>query len=107
MDMKELARVGAQHRLAQLKEEIDAIRSAFPGIDGGSVSSGSRKRRTLSAATRAKMRAAWAKRKAASGQSAATAASPRKKGGISAAGRAAIAAAQKKRWAAIKAGKKK
>ncbi len=70
-------------------------------------------KRTFSAATKAKMRAAqkarWAKIKGKADSAAAPAAAgakkKRKKRKMSAAGRTAIVAAQKARWAAIKAKK--
>jgi len=111
MDLKLLARYGAQARIAELEQEIANIRKAFPGLTA-SPKSVSRRGRKASAATRAKMRAAWAKRKAASGQAqpgpaSAPAGPKRKRRTISAAGRARIAAAQKARWAKVKAGKKR
>jgi hypothetical protein len=63
----------------------------------------------ISEATRAKLRAAWAQRKAASGGGAASSAAPARKGRrkrtMSAEARARIAAAQKKRWAAVRKAK--
>jgi hypothetical protein len=63
----------------------------------------------ISEATRAKLRAAWARRKAASGGGAASSATPARKGrrkrSMSAEARARIAAAQKKRWAAVRKAK--
>lgn len=62
----------------------------------------------ISEATRAKLRAAWARRKAASGGGAAGAAPARKgrrKRTMSAEARARIATAQRKRWAAVRKAK--
>lgn len=115
VDMKGLARRGAQARLAELVAEMDSILEAFPDL--GKAPARPRatlKRRKLSAKTKARMRAAWARRKAAAGEaqpktlSEQTAeASPKKKRVMSAEARAKISAAQKKRWKAQKAGKKR
>jgi hypothetical protein len=117
MEMNDLARLGAQTRIADLIAEIDYLVKAFPGIQKGPArpgrdEPGPRRRRKMSVATRAKMRAAWARRKAAA-VGADTLASPRreakapKKRTISAEGKARIAAAQRKRWAKVKRTKKK
>jgi len=112
IDMKDLARRGAQSRLAELVAEMDSILEAFPGLGRAPARpAGVRKRRTLSEETKAKMRASWARRKAGGGGDATgTAGAPapeKKKRTMSAAARARISAAQKKRWAARKAGKKR
>ena len=120
MDMHALAQLGAQIRIAELIAEVESLIEAFPGIGKAPARlakseepqpAAPRKRRKMSAATKAKITAAWAKRRAASSPAApaqATSAegpkAPRK-GKISAAGRARIAAAQRKRWAALKAAK--
>jgi hypothetical protein len=62
----------------------------------------------ISEATRAKLRAAWARRKTSGGDGASSATPARKgrrKRTMSAEARARIAAAQKKRWAAVKKAK--
>jgi hypothetical protein len=101
-----------QHLIAQIQTVAARLAgSAAPGaID---VPAADRVRRKggrpkgykMSAATRAKLREAWARRKAAAGQPSASAPrtapkSSRRK--ISPEGRARIAAAQKKRWAKLK-----
>jgi hypothetical protein len=117
MEMNDLARLGAQTRIAELIAEIDYLVKAFPGIEKGPArpvreEPGPRRGRKMSVATRAKMRAAWARRKAAAA-SAETPASPKQeakaltKRSISAEGKARIAAAQRKRWAKVKRTKKK
>jgi hypothetical protein len=88
----------------------------MPGRARTSASAPARARRggrpkgyRISEATRAKLRAAWARRKAASGGGAASSATPARKGrrkrSMSAEARARIAAAQKKRWAAVRKAK--
>jgi hypothetical protein len=122
MDMNALARLGAQTRIAELIAEIESLMEAFPGLGKASArmakpesSDGPapRKRRKMSAATKAKLRASWARRNASSDAAPAAAvadqtaqAPERKRRKMSAAGRARIAAAQKKRWAAIRKAKK-
>ena len=112
VDMNALARVGARTRLAELVAEMDAILEAFPDLGKARArptdSARPPGRRKMSEATKAKMRAAWARRKTESGAVEAIeppTETPKKKRKMSAAGRAAIAAAQKKRWAAIKKSK--
>jgi hypothetical protein len=113
IDMKDLARRGAQARLAELVAEMDAILRAFPDLGKAPARPTEvRKRRRLSAATKARMRAAWARRKAAAGDTTETPIdaaepAPKKKRVMSAQARARISAAQKKRWANRKAGKKR
>jgi hypothetical protein len=118
MDMKDLARLGAQARIAELIAEIESLMEAFPGIGKApahiaGTQPGAAKRRKMSAATKAKISASWARRKAGSAQAAAEPAdsvatpSAKKKRVISSAGRERIAAAQRKRWAAVKKTKKK
>ena len=113
IDMKALARVGARTRLAELVAEMDAILEAFPDLGKAPArpndNAAQPGRRKMSQATKAKMRAAWVRRKAGSGAVEAVeqpAETPKKERKMSAAGRAAIAAAQKKRWAAIRKVKK-
>ena len=113
IDMRDLARRGAQARLAELVAEMDAILRAFPDLGKAPARPTEvRKRRRLSAETRARMRAAWARRRAAAGDTAETQIesaepAPKKKRVMSAQARARISAAQKKRWANRKAGKKR
>jgi hypothetical protein len=114
IDMRDLARRGAQARLAELVAEMDVILEAFPDL-GKAPARPTRasKGRTLSAATKAKMRVAWARRKAAAArhttetQTDAAESTPKKKRVMSAQARARISAAQKKRWGIRKAGKKR
>jgi hypothetical protein len=112
-DMRGLARRGAQARLAELVAEMDAILRAFPDLGKAPARAAEvRKRRGLSAETRARMRAAWARRKTAAADTTETQIdaaepAPKKKRVMSAQARARISAAQKKRWASRKAGKKR
>jgi hypothetical protein len=137
IDMKALARMGAQARLAALQQEVDQIHRAFPDL-GGTRSGRSMPqpdapaggRRSMSAAARkavsTRMRRYWAARRQAgptpqapggddAGSSSASAAStasaasgtPRKRT-MSAAAKPRISAAPKKRGASVRAaGKKK
>ena len=117
--MKDLARRGAQARLAELVAEMDSILEAFPDLGKTPARPpATPKKRRVSPKTKAKMRAAWARRKAAAGETqvevpteqateAAAEAAPKKKRVMSAAARAKISAAQKRRWKAQKAGKKR
>ena len=111
--MKDLARRGAQLRLAELVTEMDSILEAFPDLGKAPARPGRpTKGRKLSEETRAKMRAAWARRRRTDeGQPGtempAAAAPQKKKRTMSAEARARISAAQKKRWRAKKAGKKR
>jgi hypothetical protein len=131
IDMNVLARLGARSRLAELQQEMAALRRAFPDLSDASHKARGRspgsldgagqrvtRRKRMSAAARKaiaeRMRVYWAKRKTAAGKTDGAAETkpeklvPKKKGTLSAAGRAAISAAQKKRWAARKrAGKKR
>ena len=124
IDMKALARLGAQVRIAALVAEIDALLGAFPDLGKSPAraastpaarSGGRRKGNKMSEATRAKLKASWAKRKAASvkpGGAEQTIADPKpvaaqvvvKKRTMSAEARARISAAQKRRWATRKKG---
>jgi hypothetical protein len=79
--MKQLARMGAAARVAELQEEIASIRGAFPGLGGGA-----RRERATSADSQPPRR---------------------KRRSLSAKARAAISAAQKKRWAKVRAAKDK
>ena len=93
-------------KAADIKERIDVLQSELNAILGGEVPNPAQdeapKRRKVSAAGKARMRAAqlarWAKIKG----TASTTAAPKKNGKMSAAGRAAIRAAQIARWAKIK-----
>jgi hypothetical protein len=128
IDMKALARLGAQVRIAALVAEIDALLGAFPDLGKSPARAAStpaearsgrrRKGNKMSEATRAKLRASWAKRKAASvkpGDAEQTVADAQpataqvvvKKRTMSAEARARISAAQKRRWATRKKGTKK
>jgi hypothetical protein len=113
IDMKDLARRGAQSRLAELVAEMDSILGAFPDLGKAPARPAALKRRKLSAKTKAKMRAAWARRKAAAGgaqpaspSESTTDAAPKRKRTMSAEARGKISAAQKRRWKKHKAAKK-
>jgi hypothetical protein len=117
IDLKDLARRGAQSRLAELVAEMDSILEAFPDLGRAPArpagAAGTAGRRKVSEETKRKMRASWARRKAETADTPPAAepandeATPRKKRTMSAAARARISAAQKKRWALRKAGKKR
>ena len=112
IDMKDFARRGAQARLAELVAEMDSILAAFPDLGKGPARpTNAPRRRKLSQETRAKMREAWVRRKAAAGQTSTeqtTEAVPKPtKRVMSVEARAKISAAQKKRWGNRKAGKKR
>jgi hypothetical protein len=128
IDMKTLAREGAQARLAALTVEITALHRAFPGLDGargrqmsvtgdGHGHRGGRKRMSAAEkkAVSVRMKKYWAARRKNGGTSplatpahtAGTKVASAPKRTMSAAARARISAAQKKRWAAWKRGAKK
>ncbi len=94
-------------RLAQINRALGASAPAAPVAAAPPAAPTGK--RTFSAATKAKMRAAqqarWAKIKGAAPAPAATAKKARRK--LSAAGRAAIVAAAKARWAKVNAAKAK
>jgi hypothetical protein len=78
-DLKSYARRGAEARLAELREEMDAIHAAFPDLRDGHSESGNgavqpqrrRRRKAMSAAQRkavsARMKKYWAARRKAKG----------------------------------------
>ena len=78
-DLKSYARKGAEVRLGELRQEIDAIYSAFPDLREGNVATlnrrvarpGRRRRRRMSVAERkavgVRMRKYWAERRKAKG----------------------------------------
>jgi hypothetical protein len=128
IDMKALARLGAQARVAELVAEIEALLGAFPTLGqapahaaGKPAEAGSGRRKRgykMSEATKAKLKASWAKRKAAALDTEAAdqkiadqepdpAPVTAKKRTLSAEARARISAAQKKRWAAQRKAAKK
>jgi hypothetical protein len=115
IDLRVLARRGAQLRLAELVTEMDSLLQAFPDLGKALARPGRpTKGRRLSEETKGKMRAAWAKRRRTDEDQpgaempAATAhAAPKLKRTMSVEARARISAAQKKRWRVKKAGKKR
>jgi hypothetical protein len=112
--MQQFVRFGAEARLQAISEEREAILSAFPNLGRSFTQSNAsldgavltvRKRRTMSAAERRavgkRMKAYWAKRKAAKGKTAKkSAAKPKRKGGMSAEARKRQAERMKAYWAA-------
>jgi hypothetical protein len=111
--MNDLARRGAQLRLAELVTELDSILDAFPDL-GKSPARPDQptKRRKRSEETKSTMRVASAKRRRTDedqpgAEMPAAIAAPKKKRTMSAEARARISAAQKKRWRVTKAGKKR
>ena len=119
IDMNALARLGAQTRITELIAEIESLVQAFPDLGKAPTHSADkseepapRKRRRMSATTKAKIKAAWAKRRGETATQPAEAAPlteppEKKRRRISDAGKARIAAAQRKRWAAIRKAKKR
>jgi len=93
----EMALIGYEAERARLQATIAEIQGQLSGNPDGAQSAP--KKRTMSAAVRARIGAAQRKRWAAQRQ--ATEAPERPKRKMSAAGRKAIAAATKKRWAAF------
>jgi hypothetical protein len=72
LDLKELARKGAEVRLAELQAEIQALRKAFPGLAAGGVDAAGIKwarglRKPMTAAQKAevskRMKKYWAARR--------------------------------------------
>lgn len=67
LDVKDLARRGAQVRYAELLSEIDGLRKAFPGVGGTAKVLPTRTRRKMSAKARKavadRMKKYWAERK--------------------------------------------
>jgi hypothetical protein len=115
IDMRSLARQGANARLWQLETETNQLLRVFPDLRDGdrtpltSQDGPRRGRREMTAAERrsvsVRIKKYWAGRRKKNGASASGPTQPKRAGkrnGISAAGRAAIAAAQKKRWAAVR-----
>jgi hypothetical protein len=96
-------------RAASITEQIEKLQNELNKLGGGSttLAKTARPKRRMSAAGRARIRAAakarWAKVK---GSKRSTKPAAKKKSKMSAAGRANIIAAQKARWAKIKAAKK-
>jgi hypothetical protein len=96
-------------RAASIKETIEELQNELNKLVGGSttLAKTAKPKRKMSAAGRARIRAAakarWAKVK---GSKRSTKPAAKKKSKMSAAGRANIIAAQKARWAKIKAAKK-
>src|SRR5882724_2393328 len=96
------------HRAANLKERIDDLQEQLNALLGAAAATESappaRKKRRMSAAGRARIRAAakarWARIR---GESGAAAAPAKKKRKMSAAGRARLAALAKERWRKAKA----
>jgi hypothetical protein len=119
IDMNVLARLGAQTRITALIAEIEFLVHAFPDLGkapahpaGESEKPAPRKRRRMSATTKAKITAAWATRRGETATEPAEAAPlteppEKKRRKMSDAGKASIAAAQRKRWAAIRKAKKR
>lgn len=97
IDMKSLAARGAQARLAELLQEIEEIRNAFPDL--GRTQRG-RPARSPSTAASANGDAHNSAEDDAANTALAQAARGKKKRTMSAEARARISAAQKKRWAA-------
>jgi hypothetical protein len=94
-----------------IRTQIDTLERRLAGIFGSgrgsssrAVSRGGQRRRTMSAATRAKLsaaaRARWAKRRGGRAGAAGAAQKSRKRGGLTAEGRRKLSEAMKARWAA-------
>ena len=120
-ELHEFARAGAQARLHAIAEERAAIIRIFPDLGTGSratagsldgaapAAPGVRKRRSMSAAQRRavgkRMKAYWAKRRAAKAGVSKAAAKSKRKGGMSAAARKAQGERMRAYWAARRAQK--
>lgn len=107
--------LGQLKRAVAIKEQIETLQTELAGLLGtpqpaAAAAAAVPGKRTLSAATRAKMAAAhqarWAKLRAAQGAPKAASAAPQApaKRRLSPAGRAAIIAGTKARWAKLKTG---
>jgi hypothetical protein len=113
--MHEFARMGAEARLKKIQEEQQAILTVFPEFRDGaapaqrtSPAARGRRRRMSAAERRAvgkRMKAYWAKRRAAKAGVSKAAAKPKRKGGMSAAGRKAQGERMRAYWAARRAAK--
>ena len=100
-------------RAVAIKEQITALESELAGFLGGSkanVAAPAPGKRSLSEATKAKMRVAhqarWAKIRSAKGAAAPAKTAPKPKRRLSPAGKARIIAGIKARWAKVRAAKK-
>ncbi len=82
-ELKAWARIGAEKRLEDLKEEMRAIHAAFPELRAGGADGAGTPRPSANVRTTAKSR-------------------KRKKRTMTAEARAKISAAQRKRWAKVK-----
>jgi hypothetical protein len=111
--MQQFARMGAEARLNAIQEEQQAILTVFPELQDGAAPARRTSpaprggRRRMSAAERKavgrRMKAYWAKRRAAKAGVSKVAAKPKRKGGMSAAARKAQGERMKAYWAAKRA----
>jgi hypothetical protein len=113
--MHEFARMGAEARLKTIQEEQQAILTVFPELRDGAAPARRTSpaprggRRGMSTAERKavgrRMKAYWAKRRAAKAGVSKAAAKPKRKGGMSAAARKAQGERMRAYWAARRAQK--
>ena len=111
--LHEFARLGAEARLKTIQEEQQAILTVFPELRDGAAARTSRVprggRRRMSATERKavgkRMKAYWAKRRAAKAGVSKAAAKPKRKGGMSAAARKRQGERMRAYWAANRAAK--
>ena len=113
--LHEFARLGAEARLKTIQEEQQAILMVFPELRDGTAparrASPARRpgRRRMSATERKavgrRMKAYWAKRRAAKAGVSTTAPKPKRKGGMSAAARKRQGERMRAYWAAKRAAK--
>jgi hypothetical protein len=113
--MHQFARLGAEARLKTIQEEQQAILTLFPELQDGAAPARRTSpaprggRRRMSAAERKavgkRMKAYWAKRRAAKAGVSKAVAKPKRKGGMSAAARKAQGERMRAYWAAKRAAK--
>jgi hypothetical protein len=107
--MHQFARLGAEARLKAITEEQDAILRTFPELRDGAGPARGGGRRPMSAAERKavgrRMKAYWAKRRAAKAGVSKPAANRKRKRGMSAAARKAQDDRMRAYWAAKRAAK--
>jgi hypothetical protein len=105
--LQQLARLGAPVRIAQLRAEIEAIQTAFPGLNGAASRRQSGRRRTRARAGSEETAAALSTSADTAEQQAAAPARSTKNGAWTPARRKAQAEMMRRYWAKRKSGKKR
>jgi hypothetical protein len=105
-DLKAWARIGAQRRLEEIREERRSIHIAFPDLRGGGSEVGSGRKGSGRKGGIASARAGSAERVPSANRSDGGETSRRKRFKMSAKARRAISLAMKRRWRKVKAAKK-